>query len=968
MKSIHKLLGLTIFLFYFQVGFSQPFVDYFAGVGIRYIQPDYANLNYESLGIGDFNTALTIPQAAIHVNTNYFAFPPTYAAGEVFRTDNPGTDHAYWRMYKGNVNYGNIYNRSGDSHFHFEAPRGNVIFDASGVAAGALSIQRMRIANGFGGDGVGNYGTIANGTKIAISRGAAATTMFFPVANFNIGSDVSGSPSDGRRDWMEVGTYYAYETDHMYTGILDMGSDEKDAVINFGADPDVNTGGVQNLRFIFTEGPEQPLNFDPYDGRSTQGVEIARMTAGGNMGIGAVFSSSQQPVRRLEIVDNGINQYNHKAGPQLRLTNTLATLGSPTSTGIWTDFETTTAGHLVINPSHTGVNKNVGINTNPTPQNTLEINNNIISPTTPATGGSTGASGLRFQKLTSSSTPLTTHPFATGNHAVLSVDASGDVVLVRDDGGTVTSTCGTSNYVPLMSSSTNIACSQIFDDATTVGIGVGTGVDNAFKLQMEGDFLIEHSSSTTTGDIYMNDGLLSTNRRVFAMHGTGGYFALSLGPGAGGPGIANASLSGVYIGRDAGNIVDNDDHNTFVGSASGLVYNGNTGEGENTFIGASAGIAQTTGERNIYVGTQAGYNLTSGNRNTFIGHESGGSGLTSGDDNIILGTGYFNGITTATNNILIGNGAHALASLTSFTNSVSIGHNNRVECENCVTMAAQTDQTEQQVGIGYFNPSVVTTSPLPAGAEAKLYVEDYGTGGTSAFFNGRVYAVGAYTASDAFLKDNIAPFTDATSIINQIEAKTYDFKHQDYPSLTLPTGNQIGFMADDIEAVAPQLVQWFSNPALRDSSGVEIEPQIDFKAVNYTGLIPILFTAIKQQMARIDALEATVAICCAAPIVNPNPENRASIQLTNKSTIILNQNSPNPFREKTDITYSIPESVKTALILFYDQSGRVINTHEINHKGDGTLTVYGENLEAGIYSYTLIIDGEAFKTKKMVKE
>ena len=57
-----------------------------------------------------------------------------------------------------------------------------------------------------------------------------------------------------------------------------------------------------------------------------------------------------------------------------------------------------------------------------------------------------------------------------------------------------------------------------------------------------------------------------------------------------------------------------------------------------------------------------------------------------------------------------------------------------------------------------------------------------------------------------------------------------------------------------------------------------------------------------------------------------------------------------------------------AQLLFYDMNGRIIKQVEINERGNGKLTVYGENLQKGIYTYSLIADGKLIATKKMVKQ
>ena len=57
-----------------------------------------------------------------------------------------------------------------------------------------------------------------------------------------------------------------------------------------------------------------------------------------------------------------------------------------------------------------------------------------------------------------------------------------------------------------------------------------------------------------------------------------------------------------------------------------------------------------------------------------------------------------------------------------------------------------------------------------------------------------------------------------------------------------------------------------------------------------------------------------------------------------------------------------------AQILFYDVLGKQINNVVITTRGAGQLNVYANDLTNGVYSYTLIVDGQIVDTKKMVKQ
>jgi len=136
---------------------------------------------------------------------------------------------------------------------------------------------------------------------------------------------------------------------------------------------------------------------------------------------------------------------------------------------------------------------------------------------------------------------------------------------------------------------------------------------------------------------------------------------------------------------------------------------------------------------------------------------------------------------------------------------------------------------------------------------------------------------------------------------------------------------------------------------------------------------------MQEQQTTIDSLMdavETLATCvnnanlCNTEARTSNNENGEGkvIELENLNAIILDQNLPNPFAEKTSINYVIPTDVKEAQLLFYDMNGRIIKQVDITERGEGKLTVYGENLQNGVYTYSLIADGKLIATKKMVKQ
>ncbi len=123
------------------------------------------------------------------------------------------------------------------------------------------------------------------------------------------------------------------------------------------------------------------------------------------------------------------------------------------------------------------------------------------------------------------------------------------------------------------------------------------------------------------------------------------------------------------------------------------------------------------------------------------------------------------------------------------------------------------------------------------------------TAGYAGYFSGNIYCTGSYLPSDEKLKENIHPLENALDKVMKLDVKTYSYKTTEFPEMNLPTGTQCGFTAQNIESVFPELVK--VNPAKK-------EQPIEFKAINYTGLIPILTEAIQEQQKELEAKDARI--------------------------------------------------------------------------------------------------------------
>ncbi|MBL0329375.1 MAG: tail fiber domain-containing protein [Bacteroidetes bacterium] len=268
------------------------------------------------------------------------------------------------------------------------------------------------------------------------------------------------------------------------------------------------------------------------------------------------------------------------------------------------------------------------------------------------------------------------------------------------------------------------------------------------------------------------------------------------------------------------------------------------------------------------------------------------------------------------------------------------------------------------------------------------------------YFNGDVYISGTYGPSDINLKDSIHGITNAMDIINQLNAKTFAFKHSSYPSMNLPKGLQYGLIAQEVETVLPALITNNVQPAVLDSLGAVVTPAVNFKGLEYQQLIPILIEGMKEQQSKIDslneennlqdsintylqqkdsildermtALENALNACCNNHSMQQSNSNNSivsqDVELKDGQAIVLEQNVPNPFAEQTTINYFLPDNVVKAQMLFYNVSGKLIQSVDLNERGKGSLNVFASDLSNGIYTYTLVVDGKIVETKKMVKQ
>jgi hypothetical protein len=84
------------------------------------------------------------------------------------------------------------------------------------------------------------------------------------------------------------------------------------------------------------------------------------------------------------------------------------------------------------------------------------------------------------------------------------------------------------------------------------------------------------------------------------------------------------------------------------------------------------------------------------------------------------------------------------------------------------------------------------------------------------------------------------------------------------------------------------------------------------------------------------------------------------------SGTILYQNSPNPFSTGTEIKMSLPEAAHSASVLIYTLDGKELTSIQVNGRGNTSVVIPANQLGAGMYIYSLLVDNQVIDTKRMI--
>lgn len=390
--------------------------------------------------------------------------------------------------------------------------------------------------------------------------------------------------------------------------------------------------------------------------------------------------------------------------------------------------------------------------------------------------------------------------------------------------------------------------------------------------------------------------------------------------------FANVAYDNTAIGSEALHSNYDGQQNTAIGA---FALASNTGSSYNTAIGYNS-LSNNTAGYNTSIGVYASSSNTTGDHNTSIGCFAGTANSTGSNCTAIGAGALFS--STAGNNTGIGTGADVAAGL---SNCTAIGSGAYVAANN-------------QAIVG--NLSVVSIGGI----------------------------VGWSNFSDGRFKTNIKENVPGLSFINQLKAVTYNLdikKINEFrgksdsalKELDIAEAEKIirtGFIAQDVETAAKNVGYDFDgvhHPANNK----------DNYSLTYADFVPSLVKAVQELSIQNTALKTTndnlqKQIDQLTTIVNQLAKNsNISTSKLSTNTATLAQNTPNPGRQSTTISYYIPKTAGSAMLKITALNGENIKTQNLTTKGSGTYTLQTANFAAGTYTYSLYVDGNLIDTKKL---
>ncbi len=224
---------------------------------------------------------------------------------------------------------------------------------------------------------------------------------------------------------------------------------------------------------------------------------------------------------------------------------------------------------------------------------------------------------------------------------------------------------------------------------------------------------------------------------------------------------------------------------------------------------------------------------------------------------------------------------------------------------------------------------------------------------------GDIYSYGVWTGSDRRYKKEIRTLDKALDKILALRGTEYLFRTDEMKEKNFPEGKQIGFIAQEVEQVLPDLVR--SNGGTRYT-------------VNYIGMIPVIVEAMKEQQMQISEKDA--AIACLQNKVDGLEARLAKIesmlnQLPQEDRAIVPAKAeksfgivPNPTAGQFQLKLPETNAQEATTVLIFDSKGREVARQVLD--ANNLTPQFNLELANGVYNVTIMTKGKVSATQSFV--
>lgn len=220
--------------------------------------------------------------------------------------------------------------------------------------------------------------------------------------------------------------------------------------------------------------------------------------------------------------------------------------------------------------------------------------------------------------------------------------------------------------------------------------------------------------------------------------------------------------------------------------------------------------------------------------------------------------------------------------------------------------------------------------------------------------NGNIIAPAYHTVSDRNFKKNISSLNKIKDKVFQLGTYQYNYNKNATKDFKFDDKIHFGFIAQEIQSVFPNLTS-------------EIDSQ-GHLAVNYIEIIPLLLQVLKEEDVLIQSQGKDIEVLKKEIELLKNAKQGSTTNIDPVSSVSgskLAQNVPNPFGRETKIGFSLSNDFQQGFIGIYNLNGQEVR--KINVQKEQTeITINADQLEAGMYVYSLIVNNNLIDSKKMV--